>query len=316
LSAARGVGDRQPGDEGTQQLALARTGGPDDQTVRSHAALGRLLEIQLDRAGRRYRCRSAGRSRSRGLRAPPGDVPGRRPAGRPGPAGRAGRRCRTTGSRPRGGWRRRTRVSCRATTSARAASSPSAAPTSRVPSAVRMPSRPWSAASSRAGTPSIAGAPATSSTVIPRRPPGGVRAGCGATRSWSTTRRDVRQVRAAARLPGRTGGRSPRVIVQQGRPGRRGPGAASRSGPAGIPPVTGCSGVRQPLHPLPVGCPVPRRRSRRSAGPPGSGSWPAGPAPPGARFTHVRPGPRSGRSGRMPAATRPPAGRARWRRCG
>ncbi len=43
----RGMRGGQADHQGSQQLALARAGRPDEQAVRSHAALGRLLEIEL-----------------------------------------------------------------------------------------------------------------------------------------------------------------------------------------------------------------------------------------------------------------------------
>jgi hypothetical protein len=44
-----GVPGGQAGDQGAQQLALARPGRPDDQPVRPHAALGRLGEVEHGR---------------------------------------------------------------------------------------------------------------------------------------------------------------------------------------------------------------------------------------------------------------------------
>jgi hypothetical protein len=43
-----GVRDGQPEDEGTQQLGLARAGGPDHHAVRAHPVHRGLLEVQLD----------------------------------------------------------------------------------------------------------------------------------------------------------------------------------------------------------------------------------------------------------------------------
>ncbi len=43
------VGHGEAGHQGAQQFALAGPGRADDQAVRTHAALGRLLEVQLDR---------------------------------------------------------------------------------------------------------------------------------------------------------------------------------------------------------------------------------------------------------------------------
>ena len=43
-----GVGHRQGEDEGAQHLGLARTGGADDQAVRSHARQGGLLDVEVD----------------------------------------------------------------------------------------------------------------------------------------------------------------------------------------------------------------------------------------------------------------------------
>ena len=43
------VGGGQAGDDGAQQLALPRAGGPDDQAVGADAALGRLLEVEHQR---------------------------------------------------------------------------------------------------------------------------------------------------------------------------------------------------------------------------------------------------------------------------
>ncbi len=40
------MGDRQPSDDGAQQLALARSGRPDDQAVRAHAIGSRLFQVE------------------------------------------------------------------------------------------------------------------------------------------------------------------------------------------------------------------------------------------------------------------------------
>ena len=62
------VGGGQPGHQRAQQLALARSGGPHQHAVRAHAALGRLLEVQLQElavGGAADRGAQAGRARPR-----------------------------------------------------------------------------------------------------------------------------------------------------------------------------------------------------------------------------------------------------------
>ena len=61
------VAGGQAGDQRAQQLALARAGRADEHAVRAHAALGRLLEVELEHVA----LRRAGDRRAQALRARP-----------------------------------------------------------------------------------------------------------------------------------------------------------------------------------------------------------------------------------------------------
>ena len=110
----------QAGDQRAQQLALARAGGADEHAVRAHAALGRLLEVELEhlavgraadrraqalgRAGRRRHWRSRPPSRPLSRTAVPSP---RSPS--PPSASRSGVSVRAIASLlPRSAWSRNT----------------------------------------------------------------------------------------------------------------------------------------------------------------------------------------------------------------
>ena len=76
--------------ERAQQLRLARAGRADHQPVRAHAALRRLLDVELDRLPARLPTPIGTRSRSRGARGTPGHVRCRPDTGRRGAADPAG----------------------------------------------------------------------------------------------------------------------------------------------------------------------------------------------------------------------------------
>ena len=304
--------------QGAQQLALAGAGGADEQAVRAHAVLRGLLEVQLDRRGRRGRRRSApaaGRGWAARPQARPGRTrPGRRcRAGRPAPSSAVTAPARSATTRPDS----RSGASCRASPSARArARSRSARPTRVVPSVVvpvhgrRRRRRRAPASRGRAGA---AGGRSGRRMVTPvdaalghqvvgagarRRRPAPPRT-CGALgrRRRRVEPRPVGQHVVEHRLQ-----RRPR----SGRPAAAGP-AASVFGRV--------LGVRQPLRPLPPRRRGPGRRSTatsRSSGAWKVASWATHRAD---QPAHRASGRRAGRPGRSRAARSRPAGRAPPSRC-
>ena len=224
--------------QGAQQLGLARAGGADDQSVRPHALLGRLLDVERDDRPRPRRRRSApgaGRAAAAAARRPPGRGRARRPD-------RAGRRARSpalntsraSGSSPAyRGADRRAAASARTVESWSADAVGGAAGQAddleRHGSGPRAPAGDWPTARrsvvAEVSSPHCSG---RSSTVTPSTPSGVTTGLPGGTSPPSTTSEHVRQ-RGPARS-GRTAAarRSPGAAAAAGRAPTRRPAAPAR----------------------------------------------------------------------------------------
>ena len=300
-----------------QQLALAGAGGADEQAVRAHAVLRRLLEVQLDRRRRRRRRRSA-----------PAAGPGSGAAPSPASTSSAsGRRCRAGRPGPCSAVERRVGAAAGARTAAAArAAGPAPRPRRRVepvgrarrsvaPSIVVrvQPRRPasTSSTSSRRGRAAAAAGWSRSMTVTPSTPP----SASEVRRRRPGRRRRARRRRAGRRRPG-AGRVEPRPVgehvVEQSPPAR--PTAARPAGPgrARRLPV-GCRACGSHLTHSHSAAPLRRRRRPRCSR--SSGAWKAASW---ASIARTRPRVAVGRARRAAydpgeaAQRRPrPAGRAR-----
>ncbi len=250
-----GVRHGQAEDQRAQELRLAGAGRADHQAVRSHALLGGLLDVEVDRrtgVADADRAPAAGRAPGAAARRPRGRRSGRRTApsrsissgvpdresSRTGPlarraAGRAGgRRPRRWPGRPGRRWRaRRPRAPA-------ARSGPPGRPGQQLGLEVQPQPGRSSSSSQRSGRSSTVRpwAPSSGTRWLPggrprRRPR---RSTCGVTPRWSPPKRG-RSARSAGSICTRSSAESLTI----------------RLAPDGV-ALAGAVGVRQPLEPLPL----------------------------------------------------------------